>query len=177
MLSAAPVAQNETRVFQVPQIGWEAPSTWRATQNESTCHAKAAGPECNGRRITKWDWCSKCCTCQAKWDWGAPSATPATQKQQAPIALNARRTSADISGVLHLPRNMRLRCPKCCTCHAKAARAYCTQSSPDFRWPLWRCSECCTCHATWDWCCVDGVVLMVLCWWWSWWSWWWWWWW
>ena len=32
--------------------------------------------------------------------------------------------------MLHLPRKMKLRSSKCCTCHAKAAGAHTTQSSP-----------------------------------------------
>ena len=75
------------------------------------------------------------------------------QTQPASTVLNCRRTYADISGgapravpatqtevlqVLRLRRKMKLRCFKCCVCHANAARVHSIQSSPDFNGPLWR---------------------------------------
>ena len=51
--------------------------------------------------------------------------------------------------MLRLPRKIRLRCSKWCACHANAAGVHSTQSSPDFRGPLWRCSVC-TFHAKCD---------------------------
>ena len=87
--------------------------------------------------------------------WGVPRAAPATQndtevlqvlrlprkrsrRPQYSIVAGLLRTSLDVLRVLHLPRKMRRRCSKCCACHANAAGAHNTQSSPDFRGPFWR---------------------------------------
>ena len=71
--------------------------------------------------------CSVYCTCHAKWNWRAPRAALAAQKGDggAPSAAPATQT--------------------------QPASTVITQSSPDFRGPLWRCSTCCTCHRKWDW--------------------------
>ena len=99
--------------------------------------------------------CSTCCTCHRKWDWGAPSAAchanAAGVHSNYSILAGLPQTSLEVLHVLHLPQKMRLRCSKCCACHANAAGVHSTQSSPDFRGPLWRCSACCTCHAKRDW--------------------------
>ena len=105
----------------------------KQNKEEATTKNNKRGISTNEAEGVRWQ-CSKCCTCHAKWDWVPPSAAPAKQKQPASIVFNRRRTSADLSGgvptaalatqnetemlrVLHLPRKMRRRSSKCCTCH------------------------------------------------------------
>ena len=180
--SAAPARQNETEVLQVLHL----PRKMRLRSSKCCPPRKSSQ-----RRGPLWR-CSECCTCQAKWDWGAPRAAPATQNETEVLQVLARHAKeAGAHSTQSSPglRGLVWRCSEFCTCPAKAAGAHSTQSSPGFRGPLLRCSEFCTCHPKWDWgasaapatqnerssnvtwwccvwwCSVDGVVLMVLSWW------------
>ena len=110
---AAPATQNETEVLQVLH---------HATR-------KQAAPIVFNRRWTS-----------ADLSGGAPRAAPATQNDTEPATQNETEMLQVLrlppKMRLSLPRKMRLRCSEICTCHAKAAGAHSTQSSPDFRGPL-----------------------------------------
>ena len=114
---AAPATQNETEVLRVLHLPRE---------KETEVLQVPRLPRKMRLR------CSKCCACHAD---------AAGVHSNYSILAGLPRTSLEVLHVLHLPQKMRLRCSKCC------ASTGITQSSPDFRGPLWRCSTCCTCHA------------------------------
>ena len=64
-----------------------------------------------------------------------------SRRPQYSVVAGLLRTSLEVLRVLHLPRKMRLKCFKCCACHANTAGVHSIQSSRDFRGPLWRCSD------------------------------------
>ena len=59
------------------------------------------------------------CQTSADPSQGAPTGARATQNDTP-----ATQNETEVLQVLHLPRKMRLRCSKCCACHAKAARVH-----------------------------------------------------
>ena len=67
----------------------------------------------------------------------APSAAPAAQNEPASKVTIRRQASAgpltEVLHVLRLPRRSRLRCSKCCTCHAKRTGVKSNHPSPGFR--------------------------------------------
>ena len=95
---------------------------------------------------------------------GAPCAAPATQNETEVLQVLRvpREKETEVLQVLRLPRKMRLRCSKCCACHANAAGVHSNYSilaglprtSLEVLHVLHlpqkmrlRCSKCCACHA------------------------------
>ena len=95
---------------------------------------------------------------------GAPCAAPATQNETEVLRVLhlPRKKETEVLQVLRLPRKMRLRCSKCCACHANAAGVHSNYSilaglprtSLEVLHVLHlpqkmrlRCSKCCACHA------------------------------
>ena len=156
--SAAPATQNEaapsviTRHRTSADLYEGAPRAVPAPQNEPEVLQLLRLPRKKSLR------CSKCCACHAK-RRGAQS----------------HHSSPDFRGPLW-------RCSKCCACHAKraggapsAASATQNEAGPKVitrrrtSADLYEGVPCCVDGVVlmmlcW-WCCVDGVVLLVLCWW------------
>ena len=100
----------------------EAPSAAPATQNETQVEKVLHLP---GKMRHN---CTKCCTCHAKQAASSGRQNVHPCPREAPSAAPAMQNETQVEKVLHLPRKMRHKCTKCCTCHAKQAASSGRQS-------------------------------------------------